>query len=558
MSPSSSKGLRIGFGCAIAVMLLTWNGVLSSFANPFVLLSRYDGVQYQLLARNRLHGHCEMGDLAHTVHEEGQHPMWRPGLVWIEEGLARCLGSVHKGAAAASGLGTTLLELALLYLAWRCFGNKTFLFLLIALALPAFSFPFWELAVGQGPEVWAAAATVAGLAILVEGLQRGSACWALSAGIIAGLAEWFRTGNLLLFAIPCAVYSAAALRQRDYHAIFSAAAAFAAWLGMAACADLAVTSSINKNIANLWACRADIGGPIVTEKLADGSSSTFSMLHYILVPGKSEIYIDEVLRDSRGQSTLAYLCNHAGEIACAYAVRLQEAAANGFSGLREKIGDLVVSLFVVALALCLARRDQAARHTFALAGGALGHYLGPVVLLVGDAPSHYLLVAMPLFVLVGLRGVIRLARLFRGGRLLPVSLCLSALVCGIPFYRDATSLLRHFQEQSARQQAAVDALQLDGQRVACRNMAWFVDRDVQTVLLPYATVPELATYAQAHAIDGILIWDDETTFFRATPYGSPSEFARALQDSELFAPLRSAGGWHWYPLSRRDNTKEQP
>jgi hypothetical protein len=558
MSTSASTGRRFGICCAVAALLLAWNGVLSSFASPFVLLSRYDGVQYQLLVRNRLQGHYEMGDEAHTVHEEGRHPMWRPGLVWIEEGLARCLGSVHRGAAAASGLGTTLLELALLCLAWRCFDTKTFLFALLGLMLPAFGSPFWELAVGQGPEVWAAAATLAGLVLLVEGLRRQSACWALLAGTVAGLAEWFRTGNLLLFALPCAVYSVAALRRRDSRAFFLAAGPLVSWFGMAALADLAVPSSVNKNIANLWACRAEIGGPLVTEELADGNCSTFSMLHYTLVPGKGEIYIDDVLRCSRGRSTLAYLRDHAGEIACAYAVHLQDAAANGFSGLRQRIGDLVLALFTVQLVLSLVRRDDATSHTFALAGGALGHYLGPVVLLVGDAPSHYLLVAMPLFVLVGTRGVLRLADLFRDGRFLPLSLCLLALVFGVPFYRDALTLLRHFQEQSAQQQAAVDALGLEGQRVACRNMSWFVDREVQTVLLPYATVPELADYAQGHAIDGILIWEEETTFFRATPYGSPTEFARALQDSELFGPAKIAGDWRWYPVRRPIHTEEQP
>src|SRR5207245_10160435 len=115
---SASTGCRFSTGCAVAVLLLAWNGVLSSFASPFVLLSRYDGVQYQLLARNRLHGHYERGDEAHTVHEEGRQPMWGPGLVWSEEGLARCLGSVCLGAAAASGLGATLLGLALCCLRW--------------------------------------------------------------------------------------------------------------------------------------------------------------------------------------------------------------------------------------------------------------------------------------------------------------------------------------------------------------------------------------------------------------------------------------------------------
>ena len=105
--------------CVVAALLLSWNGTLGTFASPFVMLHRYDCAQYQLLARNRLHGHYEVGDEAHSVHQEGCHPMWRPGLVWIEEALARCLGSVRKGAAAASVLGAALLELALPAACWR-------------------------------------------------------------------------------------------------------------------------------------------------------------------------------------------------------------------------------------------------------------------------------------------------------------------------------------------------------------------------------------------------------------------------------------------------------
>src|SRR5438874_4313204 len=199
--------------CVVAALLLSWNGTLGTFASPFVMLHRYDCAQYQLLARNRLHGHYEVGDEAHSVHQEGCHPMWRPALVWIEEGLARCLGSVRQGAAAASALGTTLLELALLCLAWRTFGKKTLLSVLVALAVPAVSLPFLVLAVGQGSEVWAAAAIVAGLALLVEAVRRHSGTWALAAGTVAALSEWFRTGNIMLFAIPCAVYTLAAFEQ---------------------------------------------------------------------------------------------------------------------------------------------------------------------------------------------------------------------------------------------------------------------------------------------------------------------------------------------------------
>jgi hypothetical protein len=103
----------------------------------------------------------------------------------------------------------------MLSLAWSCYGRKNLLYLLVALLLPEISVPFLEYAVGEGPEVWAAAASVAGLAILVASLHGRSVWSALMAGTIAGVAEWFRTGNLLLFAVPCAVYAVVYLAKRD-------------------------------------------------------------------------------------------------------------------------------------------------------------------------------------------------------------------------------------------------------------------------------------------------------------------------------------------------------
>src|SRR5262245_60424152 len=90
--------------CAAAMVLLAWNGYIAQYANPFDLLQGHDGAQFHLLVSNRLHGHFEVGDEGHTVRREGQHPIWRPGLVWIEEGLARLFGSVQAGAAAAAAL----------------------------------------------------------------------------------------------------------------------------------------------------------------------------------------------------------------------------------------------------------------------------------------------------------------------------------------------------------------------------------------------------------------------------------------------------------------------
>jgi hypothetical protein len=558
--------MRKSLWCVLALLLLAWNVVLGTLASPFVLLHRYDSVQYQLLARNRLHGHYEVGDRAHTVHEEGCHPMWRPGLVWIEDGLARCFGSVHNGAAVASAVGTTLLELALLCLAWRSFGYRTSLCVVTAFAAPVVTFPFMELAVGQGPEVWAAAAIVAGLALLVEGLRRRSMLWAFSAGAVAGMSEWFRTGNLLLFAIPCAVYGLADIRRKDWRQFWLPACAFVTWLGMAGLGDRTVPSPVNKTIANLWDCSATMNGPLLTEELADGSCMTSSLLIYTLVPGTTEITIDAVLRDSCGRSTLMFCREHGSEIGTAYVQRLQQVLKSGFHGLRLRTGELVLVLFGIALLLGLARPDPLTSHMVAIAGAALGQYLGPVVLISGDEPSHYVLVAYPLILLVAVRGALLLVELGttawnRWRAVPPIVLGIGPLLAAllsVPFLDGAMSRLLDLQRRAEQQQAAVDALSLEGLQVACRNMAWFVDRDVHTVFLPYATVPELENYVRAHAIDGILIWEDDgMAAFRANPYGSVNQFARALADSAVFAPPQVSGSWRWYPLAHYRHSKEQ-
>src|SRR5688572_13470214 len=104
-------------------LLLGYNLSLAKYANPFVLTPGYDGAQYQLLARNRLAGSYHVGDQAHTVRDEGSHPMWRPGLAWLLEGVARITGSVSDAAWILSACAATLLEASMLWLAWRCFGR---------------------------------------------------------------------------------------------------------------------------------------------------------------------------------------------------------------------------------------------------------------------------------------------------------------------------------------------------------------------------------------------------------------------------------------------------
>ena len=81
-------------------------------------------------------------------------------------------------------------------------------------------------------------------------------------------------------------------------------------------------------------------------------------------------------------------------------------------------------------------------------------------------------------------------------------------------------------------------------------MAWFMDRDVRTLLLPYATVAEIERYAVRNRLDGVLLWKDpKEPYFYASPYGpSFDSFRGAMDTSTTFDEAHVAGNWYWYPL----------
>jgi hypothetical protein len=559
--------LRPAAWAAVALALLTWNGVAALYANPLTLLHSYDGPQYQLLARNRLHGHYEVGDTAHTVGGEGAHPMWRPGLVWLTEGLARCLGSVRAGAAAAGALGATLLELALLGLAWRCFGRATFALVLVFLFAPfTVNAIFLHLALGQAPETWAAAALVAGVLLLGQGRQRSSWAWAVGGGAMAGLAEWFRTGNVLLFAVPCAVYGLAALRRRGWREAGLSAASLAAFVGASAAGGLLVPTALPKTLVNLRANLMEQAGPILTWESPERGLERTSVGGLLLAPGTAETQIDYLVRSARGQSTLEFAADSADVLLDLYEDRLWEVLTGAAWGLRRLAGEVVLACFALGLLLCLVRPDARTADTLACGAAALAQYLGPVTLLVGDSPSVYHLVFLPFLVLVAARGAARVGELAwaalrtwqpgpaaRLGQTRGFALVLAAapLAClALAYYLDALSLGADYARRAAAEQAALDALHLEGGLVACRTMGWFVDRDVRIVLLPYATVPELERYCRARGITGILLWENEPELFaRATPCGTLADLECALTTSSGFAAPRVSGAWRWYPLA---------
>jgi hypothetical protein len=216
-----------------------------------------------------------------------------------------------------------------------------------------------------------------------------------------------------------------------------------------------------------------------------------------------------------------------------------------------------------------------------LAAAALAHYLGPIVLLRGGDATHYVVVILPLFILVATRGAERLGELtfvlgrywqlvpeaaekgsdplnlggltpfrrtggfFRAVALVPLA-CLS-----LGFYAGALHTLHESYLKAEADRTALQAFALQGRRVACRNMAWFVDADVQTVMLPYGTAEDLGRYARLAGIDGFLVWDNKEGpqgFYYNFPYWSVEQFDRAICRSPLFESPRVAGNWHWYPV----------
>jgi hypothetical protein len=552
----------------LGLLLLVCNGIIALHTTPFSLLAGYDSIQYQLLARNRLAGHYELGEKTQTVGLEGCHPMWRPGLVWIEEGLARCLGSVAAAAALASAVGVTLVELLILWLAWRCFGRGACVAAGIFMLAPfAANLHLMRMVLSVGPESWAIAMILAGLAALIEALTRHSWTWAMTAGIAAGLSEWFRTGNLLLFTVPCLVYSLAALRQRDGKGVALAATTLVGFLAMVALSRYTDPSAVDKTVANLWAILFESGSLSERRVSSEEVTEETHLEGLEIVLGTSETYYDHFVRCSRGRSVRQFFQEHADILLPLYLDRLGREARDIVPGLRWVVGGWIAGCFAVQPILCLRRETIGRRHTLAFALGALAHYLGPVVLISANRPTHYLFLILPFILLVAAGGVMSMLQLVRSalGRcsldrqtrtpwhgwaihllwLAPL-VWMSAL-----YYRDVLWSLNDCKQQAAEEQAAVDALDLQGRKVACVNMSFFVDRNVHTVLLPYARVAELERYAAAQEIDGILLWENEPwALIRATPYGSLTGLDQALRQSTAFDPPRISGAWRWYPVRR--------
>jgi len=560
--------VRVLLWCAVATFLLAWNGVLAMYTNPFLLLQQHDGTQYHLLVRNRLMGHYEVDDTAHTVRAEGQNPMWRPALVWIEESLARVLGSVQASASVASALGATLLELGLLWLASVCFGPKALALVGVSLFLPLQGTSyFMRMAVGQGPETWAAAALVAGLAGLAWALRRQSWGWAAVAGIVSGLAEWFRAGSYLIFLVPAFLYLLRALWQRDRKQAAIPSFALATFLATVFISGMLVSSRVNKTVVALTHRLQEQVGAQCIVPLGPDAGARIYLSGLQLCPNLLETNCDYAVNQARDVSTLAFLRDHGQKLADVYFDGVKEVLLTECGNLRDMAGNVAFFLFAAGILLSLPCRKEGDFHALAISAGALAHYLGPIALLRGADATHYLLVILPFVYVVAAYGAKQLIGVVSAvlKRLCPrqvddtkpvpwpmVAMGFAPVAClSVIFFHGAFVCVTQSYDEAEEDRAAVAALGLEGRSVAVRSMGWFQDTDVQTVLLPYATVPELVKYAQAHRLDGLLLWektDMRYLYFSVTPYPTLDEFHQALEQSQAFGTPRVSGAWRWYPL----------
>jgi hypothetical protein len=566
-----SPRARLALWSGVAAFLLVWNGALAMYANPLLLLQQHDGTQYHLLVRNRLKGHYEVDDTAHTVRAEGRNPMWRPGLVWIEEALAPLLGSVRASAALASAVGTTLLELAMLWLAVVCFGPRVTLLAGLSLLMPLQSAGYFlRMAVGQGPEPWAAAGIAAGLAALVIAGRRQSWTWAIVAGCLAGLAEWFRAGSYLIFLVPAALYVLQGLCWSNRKSAAVVMVGLATFLITVFAGGLLVPSRVNKTVVALSHRLQEQVGEQCIVPITQGAVARIYLSGLQLCPNLLETNCDFAVNQARDASTLAFIREHRDELAAVYLDGLRGVLATAGAGVRDLTGTLVfwLSLFGIGagVVLLITRRGEGDFQAVAIAGGALAHYFGPIVLLRGADPTHYSLVILPFLCVLAAYGTVQLiAGLTAVIRLLfprhtdsePVGwpmLVMGAapVVClAMIFFHGAYGCAVAYYQEAEEDRAALAKLGLEGRTLACRSMGWFEDANVETVLLPYATAPEIAQYARAHKLDGILLWekiDPHYTYFSITPYRSPDEFHQALEQTQAFAAPHVSGDWRWYPL----------
>ena len=399
-------------------------------------------------------------------------------------------------------------------------------------------------------------------------LRRQSWTQAVAAGAVAGLAEWFRAGSYLVFAVPCLVYALAAWRQGRWRKAALSGGALAGFLASVALGGMTIPSPVNKTVVALWHRLQELDGVQLKVNVPNVGVTTIFMAGLEMSPDPAETNCDYAVHHSHGLSTWRFVAEHREKIFASYLHNLGEACRSGFSGLRETVGGSVMGAFLAALLVSLLGRRSEDVHTLALSGAALAHYAGPILLLRGNEATHYLIVILPLFQVVAAGAAARAweaAAHWLSERLTPahmptptirfaaLAMALCLVYLSVQFYAGALMILRGYHADGEKELASLDSLGLEGRRVASRTMNWFFDRDVQIRLLPFARVPELVSYTAARDLEGMLLWDRDEykdCYFSNSPYPTNQEFFQAIEASGCFEPARCAGSWRWYALRR--------
>src|SRR5262249_49639239 len=186
---------------------------------------------------------------------------------------------------------------------------------------------------------------------------------------------------------------------------------------------------VDKPLVNWWGNLAEQNGP----QLIVAEPGLGPIRYYLggleLAPGSAETVYDANVRKAQGVPGYAHLVGGVAEMASIYGRHLSEVFCGGALSVRCYLGEWLLLAFLaqIVMSVCTAcSRSRACGADFpsaagpdaptderwlpilALAASALLFFLGPLVLLRGDQPTHYLNVALPMFVLVSASGVVQL------------------------------------------------------------------------------------------------------------------------------------------------------
>jgi hypothetical protein len=357
------------------------------------------------------------------------------------------------------------------------------------------------------------------------------------------------------------------LWQRDGKRACVATVGLATFLATVFVSGVLVPSRVNKTVVALTHRLQEQVGEQCTIQLGPEAGARIYLSGLQLCPNLVETNCDRAVNDARDVSTMTFLREHWEKLASVYFDGVKGVLVTRFQGMRDMTGDVVFFLFAGGILLSLPCRRAADGHALALSAGALAHYFGPVVLLRGPDATHYLLVILPFMYVVAAHGANQLVatvsavlkrlcpRLVDDSQQVPwpfVAIGVAPVLClSLIFYHGALACVTQSFEEAEEDRAAVAALGLEGRKVACRSMAWFEDTDIETVLLPYAPAGQLVNYAQAHGLDGLLLWEKDDArylYFCITPYPTLEQFHQALEQSNAFGAPRVSGAWRFYPL----------